>query len=204
MYIPLTMFLSWALPGNLQGRLLQGEFLLNRPECTMRQRLEGWVEDYESGIPTRRQALLLEVEAQFLRLGLALDEAAVPVRPDSRQIGRIVEYLAQHYREHISLDRIGTTLGFHPKYLARLFKRQTGMTILEYVTGLRLAHTQRLLLTTNRSVLDLAMDAGFGSLGAFYHAFSSHGPGIRPLEYRRLAPEITVSTSSHDVLPDCL
>lgn len=204
MYIPLTTFLGWALPGNLQARLLKGQLLLGRTDERLYERLEGWRTDYESSVPARRRALLLEVEAYFLRLGLTLDNEKPASRSEPGQVGRIVDYLAHHYQTDLTLERIGTTLGFHPKYLARLFKQTTGMTVLEYVAGLRLAHAQRLLLTSDMSIVDVASDAGFGSLGAFYHAFASNCPGIRPLEYRRLAPEVAVATSSVDNLPDCL
>jgi len=55
----------------------------------------------------------------------------------------------------------------------------------EYLTRLRVSHAQRLLITTDLKVLDIAMESGFASVAPFYAAFAAHTPGLRPLDYRR-------------------
>jgi AraC-like DNA-binding protein len=79
---------------------------------------------------------------------------------------------------------LGAALRLHPKYAMTVFKRRTGRSVRRYVLDLRLAHAQRLLAAGNRSVLEIAMASGFGSLAAFYAAFR-RDLGERPLAYRR-------------------
>jgi transcriptional regulator GlxA family with amidase domain len=67
----------------------------------------------------------------------------------------------------------------------RVFRKQCGASVWEYLTRLRVAHAQRLLITTNLKVLDVAMESGFGSVAPFYAAFAAHTQGLRPLDYRR-------------------
>ncbi len=75
--------------------------------------------------------------------------------------------------------------GLHPKYLMRVFKKQCGVSVWEYLTRLRVSHAQRLLITSDAKVLDIAMESGFSSVAPFYAAFAAHTRGIRPLAYRR-------------------
>ena len=58
------------------------------------------------------------------------------------------------------------------------------MSIWQYLTRLRLAHAQWLLLTSERSVLSIALESGFGSLARFYAAFTREY-GTPPGEFRK-------------------
>jgi transcriptional regulator GlxA family with amidase domain len=70
---------------------------------------------------------------------------------------------------------IAHAVGLNEKYLMRAFKRHCRMAIWEYVTRLRVAHAQRLLLTTDDKIVDVAFAAGFGSVAPFYQALSAYG-----------------------------
>jgi len=50
---------------------------------------------------------------------------------------------------------------------------------------LRVSHAQRLLVTTDARVSDIALESGFGSPAAFYQAFGTYSHGEKPLDYRR-------------------
>ena len=100
-------------------------------------------------------------------------------------MARITHFIAGHYREPLAVQDIAASAGLHPKYLMRVFKKACGVSVWEYLTRLRVSHAQRLLLTTDLRVLDVAMESGFASVGPFYAAFATHSRGIRPLAYRR-------------------
>ena len=183
--LPLAWFLQWQLPNGFAERLLTGELVQAE---TPGARLEQWLEDYESQDPRRHHVLLLEIEAWLVRL--ALVARASPRRPRRNsegvsQIERITGYIATHYHEAINVSQIARAVGLHPKYLMRLFKRQCHLGVWEYLTRLRLSHAQRLLVTTERRITDLALESGFGSPAAFYQAFSAYTPGEKPRDYRR-------------------
>jgi transcriptional regulator GlxA family with amidase domain len=52
-----------------------------------------------------------------------------------------------------------------------LFRKSTGTTLIKYVSLLRLSRAQALLMSGNESILQVAMDSGFGSASAFNKAF---------------------------------
>src|SRR5262249_38604390 len=101
------------------------------------------------------------------------------------QIERIVGFIGAHYLEAITVADIASAVRLHPKYLMRVFKRHCRIGAWEYLTRLRVSHAQRLLVTTDARVTDIALESGFGSPAAFYQAFATHAHGEKPLDYRR-------------------
>ena len=57
------------------------------------------------------------------------------------------------------------------------------MSLLEYLAQHRVAHAQRLLLTTDASVAAIGLDCGFGSASQFYAVFK-RACGVAPGAYR--------------------
>ncbi len=188
MTLPLAWFLQWRLPNGLHDRLLAGEVVSAAPDEADRAMLERWLADAESGDAARRHVLQLEMEARFHRLALGMPRRRGRDGADAGgtdQMARITRFIAQHYREPLSVQAIARHVGLHPKYLMRVFKKLCGVSVWEYLTRLRVSHAQRLLVTSDMKVLDVAMESGFSSVAPFYAAFAAHTRGIRPLNYRR-------------------
>lgn len=188
--LPIGWVLQWQLPRELSDRLLRGEIIASPPDPADQPLLERWLTDAASNDPARRRVLQLEMEARFHRLALGMPaRAAAGGRPagdaGAGQIARVTRFIAQHYREPLTVQAIAADAKLHPKYLMRVFKKQCGASVWEYLTRLRVSHAQRLLITTDLKVLDIAMESGFSSLAPFYAAFAAHTPGLRPLDYRR-------------------
>jgi AraC-like DNA-binding protein len=183
--LPLAWLLQWRLPGGVTDRLLAGGLIQME---TSAAQVERWLADFESGRDDRLRALQLELEAWLLRVSIALPARGDRRRPELRnasQIERIIGHLAAHYRETLTVDDIARAVRLHPKYLMRLFKRHCRIGVWEYLTRLRVSHAQRLLVTTDARVSDLALESGFGSPAAFYQAFAAYSGGEKPLDYRR-------------------
>jgi len=192
-YVPLTSILQWQLRPELVERLLTGEVLIAPRDDTDLPVLQRWHDDYMSKDELRHRALALEVEARFIRLslglGLAPDQLR-PARPAARgsqdRVNLITDFLARNYQEQLTVKAVAGAADLHPNYMMRLFKQHTLVSVWEYVTRLRLAHAQRLLLTTDGNIAAIAFQSGFGSLGGMYRAFAKYAPGTRPLDFRRL------------------
>ena len=186
--LPLAWFLQWQLPHGLQDRLLSGEVVSDRPDPADGPQLERWLDDANSRNPGRRRVLLLEMEARFHRLALATSRPRLHPHAGlegAGQIARVTRYIAEHYRDPLTVPAIAADAGLHPKYLMRVFKKQCGVSVWEYVTRLRVSHAQRLLITTDTKVVDVALESGFASVAPFYQAFRNYANQQRPLAYRR-------------------
>lgn len=181
--LPLAWLLQWRLPGDLTQRLLAGDLIESEADLSQ---IERWLVDYTAG-GERHRALQLELEAWLLRVALSLPAKVRRRAPDLRgatQIERIIGHIAAHYREAITVSDIAAAVKLHPKYLMRVFKQQCRIGVWEYLTRLRISHAQRLLVTTDARVSDIALDSGFGSSAAFYQAFTKHAGGEKPADYR--------------------
>lgn len=185
MTVPVEWLLRWNLPGGVTARLLGGGFLAWRPPTPPFSR---WEADFASGEPALLRAVTLEVEALLQRAAFAHSTvaAADTTGPAAgRRVERVTDFLARRYAEPLDLPTIAAAASVHPKYLARIFRAQCGLTVWEYLTRLRIAHAQRLLLTTDLRIIDVALESGFASVAAFYAAFAQYGEGGKPAAFRR-------------------
>lgn len=70
------------------------------------------------------------------------------------------------------------------EHLSRLFKKKLGLTFKEYLYSVRLTHACRLLAHTEKSILDISMEAGFPDMRAFSQQFDrvyhTNAQGIPP------------------------
>ncbi|MER3443431.1 MAG: hypothetical protein C4333_04640 [Meiothermus sp.] len=91
--------------------------------------------------------------------------------PSSRA-ARMAAFLAEHHTRPVRPAEAARMVGLNPNYAAGLFLRHFGMTPTDYLTALRVAHAQRLLLSSELGVLEVALESGFGSPSRFYAAFT--------------------------------
>ncbi|SDC93177.1 Helix-turn-helix domain-containing protein [Paenibacillus sp. UNCCL117] len=96
----------------------------------------------------------------------------------------IKEYIEDRYEDpNLSLQGIASMLKMSSAHVGKLFKQSEGMSVAEYITEIRLAHTVRLLETTDRSVSEVMERVGFINRSNFYKLFKSKF-GVTPNEYR--------------------
>lgn len=101
-----------------------------------------------------------------------------------QRMEKIRGYIDLHFSEPLPLDQLGERVKMKKTYLCRCFKEYTGKTVLEYINGRRLEKAMVLLRTTDRKVLDISMECGFGDLSGFNRTFRKT-IGTTPSAYRR-------------------
>lgn len=199
-HIPLTDFLRWALPQSLLTPIMHGEMVLHReiPEYD-RMLFERWSQEarklsrhlqaFNEDHAELQQIVYLEIQARLRRAARALSLApektstARTHTEDFTRVEQMATFVSSNYTDPLTVEDIARGVNLHPNYAMSLFKRTMGLTLLEYLTQHRLAHAQRLLITSNCSILDVALEAGFGSLSRFYAVFKTE-VGISPRQYR--------------------
>lgn len=97
-----------------------------------------------------------------------------------------LRYLKNNYNKDIKLSNLADLCDISPSYFSRLFSRNMGCCLSDYILNLRLEHACRLLLTTRRTVVSIACEAGYVDCGYFYKLFRKKY-GCTPLEYRRFS-----------------
>lgn len=68
------------------------------------------------------------------------------------EITAIMQEIKDRYKEQVPISSLAEQWGYHPDYLARIFRRYTGMTITEYVYAVRIQHVYRDLADTENSI----------------------------------------------------
>lgn len=96
-----------------------------------------------------------------------------------RAAGKVLWYVESNFRKDIGLDEIAEACGVSRFHMCRGFTAATGHSIMGYVRGRRLTEAARLLAAGAPSILEVALDAGYGSHEAFTRAFREHF-GVTP------------------------
>lgn len=97
---------------------------------------------------------------------------------------KVISYVENHLERELSLGEIAGELHYSKYYMAREFRKSTGITLHKYIQGRRLEEAARKLAQTEQSILEIAFDAGYGSQQAFTQAFRVEYL-CTPQEYRR-------------------
>lgn len=96
----------------------------------------------------------------------------------------ILIYLDKHFQENISLESTAKVLGISKFYLSQIFSNRLHTSFPTYVNARRLDYAEKLLLTTNKSVTDIAFESGFSSPRTFFRSFQNTYQ-ITPHQYRK-------------------
>lgn len=128
---------------------------------------------------------LLEIVLVQLLRNQVFGVEVTPTSKTTRHIRLMKHYMKAHFHDTISLEDIANFTHLSKFYIAHTFKKETGMTIVEYITKLRIDESQVLLATTNLSIAQIATIVGFPHQGYFSKQFKER-TGLRPNDYRKL------------------
>ncbi len=94
-----------------------------------------------------------------------------------------IDFLNNNFLDIISRENLAITLGISPDYFSRLFKQYTGKKVQEYLNELRIKYAANMLTSSNKKIIDIAMESGFETLRTFNRDFIKQ-MNISPSEYR--------------------
>lgn len=96
-------------------------------------------------------------------------------------------FLEENYQSPISLDQLATRSQVSKGYICRAFKKQIGLSMVEYLTECRVQATMQLLQNTDDKILSITLDSGFGNLSHFNRIFkklTGRSPSAHRKKYR--------------------
>ena len=103
----------------------------------------------------------------------------------SIHIRKSVDYIQEHLEEKLSVKEIAAYVGLSSDYYAKLFYKEMGVTVKDYVTEAKISTAANMLIYSDHSYMDIALTLGFSSQCAFISVFKKCR-GITPKEYRNL------------------
>ena len=102
----------------------------------------------------------------------------------NRQSAAIRHYIDRHYKEHLTLDLLAEEANVNKYYLAHAFKREYGISPINYMIACRIEESKRLLAETDLSMSQISGILGFSSASYFSQCFR-RAESVSPIEYRR-------------------
>jgi transcriptional regulator GlxA family with amidase domain len=108
----------------------------------------------------------------------------LPVADRGDRLSDILVWVGEHLDKPHDLDTLAARASMSRRTFTRHFRQVTGTTVGQWLAGQRLALAQRQLESTDRSIEQVAVDAGFGSAVSLRQHFSA-ALGTSPTTYRR-------------------
>ena len=99
-------------------------------------------------------------------------------------VKKIKTYIRNHITEKITLKDIGNATFFSPVYCEVVFKKETSMPIISFVTDSKIEEAKLLLLENSSSISKISENLGFEDMNYFIRVFKKK-TGMTPLQYRK-------------------
>lgn len=103
----------------------------------------------------------------------------------ARNLMPLKKYIDEHYNEKITLDFLSEKFYINKYYLTRLFKKQYGTSIVNYILQVRITHSKQMLRFTDMSMEQISEECGFSDTNYFSRVFRKI-EGISPSVFRKM------------------
>lgn len=101
----------------------------------------------------------------------------------SLHIRKCIDYIYEHLGDDLTVKALAEVADLNPTYLSRLFLKETGTSLKQFVKEARIDTAQNLLKYSDLSYLEISVTLGFSSQSAFIGIFKQIA-GITPKIYR--------------------
>lgn len=90
---------------------------------------------------------------------------------NSRRIEKVMEFIHTSFDKQISLGEAAKIASMTESAFSRFFKLRTGMTFIDCLTEVRLGHASRMLISTTKTIAEVAYSCGFNNISNFNRIF---------------------------------
>ncbi|MFU0256023.1 transcriptional regulator MelR [Klebsiella pneumoniae] len=167
--LPMHLFLSWPLDRELINHVTHGMVI----KSLAAQQL--------SAFEVRRwQPILVNKTSRTHKNSVS--------RHAQFYVSQMLEFIAAHYDQALNVNAVAEHVKLNPNYAMGVFQRVMQQTMKQYITAMRINHVRALLSDTDKTILDIALTAGFRSSSRFYSTFTRY-VGMPPQQYRKLSQQ---------------
>lgn len=98
-------------------------------------------------------------------------------------INAIVAYIGEHFGEQLTVRELSSKFGYNESYFSRMFRKNTEMSVSQYIQTIRLEHAKKLLRETDENVTAISLLCGYSDVSYFSSRFKSY-TGKSPQQFR--------------------
>lgn len=202
--LPMHLFLSWPIDRELITCITHGMVVKSSTvHIISESEVRRWQLELASENEQIRQLATDEIGLMLKRLSL-LGWEKISISRSTKvtdnlvskhaqvYVSQMLAYISRNYDQALTIANIAEHVKLNPNYAMGIFQRVMQLTMKQYITTMRLNHVRALLGDTDKSVLDIALTAGFRSSSRFYSTFQKH-IGMTPQKYRKLSKSKYVS-----------
>lgn len=106
------------------------------------------------------------------------------LKQNSEKFSKIFEYINSHYTEKITTKTLCEKFGYTESYFCRVFKKITGLTVVQYINQIRMERCIKMLNETNDDIGSIALASGFTDFSYFCYLFKREY-GLTPNDHRK-------------------
>ena len=103
----------------------------------------------------------------------------------NNEIKKALTYIETHCKEKLKLEEIAEKLNYNPSYFSRRFHEFTGFTFVEYLNRCRTDVAALMLMESDKTVSEIALDCGFSNISSFITYFKRQYK-MTPEAYRKM------------------
>lgn len=100
-----------------------------------------------------------------------------------KEIAEVIKYIELHYQDKITLEMIAEHVNFSENYLCRVFREQTGTSLINYINNVRMNKAADLILKGHTYIKEVSSLVGISDQFYFSRVFKKHF-GVSPTDYR--------------------
>lgn len=130
-------------------------------------------------------AYLIEMLVIIYRWYILNKNSLLLLKPKvNKNINMIIEYINNNLFEDLSIDKLCEHMFLNKYYLCHLFKRTTGLTIMQYIIERRISEAKKLLISSDKTISEISSHTGFNSFAIFSRTFKRI-TGYTPFAYKK-------------------
>jgi len=134
----------------------------------------------------RVKAIILDLLAEYIQLAGRNTEVAWDERDE--EMRNVLSYIHENFKRNLTTEELAAVCHMHPTHFIRAFKQQTAQTPHQYITDVRMEYARQLLDRSDRTIVQIAEDAGFYDLAHFSRSFKRYF-ALTPTQYRNTLPK---------------
>lgn len=138
---------------------------------------------FELAIKTHICGIFLWILRYWENQGLSMDVGSVLKENDLKMLQKVFDYLDENYKYDITVEAIAKMCNLSYSYFSRQFKVLMGKTFTEYLNYIRITEAEKLLLSTDMNITQVALEIGFSTSSYFIQQFK-HFKNISPKQFK--------------------